>query len=134
MRLIKWRSPSLLDPFRDLWDLQNETAWFPAVDVYEDKERLVIKAELPGLKQNEIDVSVEADVLTIKGEKKKETEVKEKNYYHLERAYGSFERRFNLPVNVDASKIKATYKDGILELALPKKEEAKPKQIKVDVN
>ena len=134
MRLIKWRSPSLFDSFQDLWDLQTETAWFPAVDAYEDKERLVIKADLPGLKQNEIDVSVEDGVLTIKGEKKKENEVKEKNYYHLERAYGSFERRFTLPTNVDTSKIKANYKEGVLELALTKKEEAKPKQIKVDVN
>ena len=134
MRLIKWRSPSLLDSFRDILDLQTETAWFPAVDAYEDKEKLVIKADLPGLKQSEIDVSVEDGVLTIKGEKKKENEVKEKNYYHLERAYGSFERRFTLPTNVDTSKIKANYKEGVLELALTKKEEAKPKQIKVDVN
>ena len=134
MRLMKWRSPSITDPFCDLLGLQAESAWSPAVDVYDNKDNLVIKADLPGIKQNEINVSVEDDILTIKGEKKKETEVKEDNFYRLERAYGSFERSFTLPTNVDASKIKAAYKDGVLELTLPKKEETKPKQIKVDIN
>jgi len=103
MRLIKWRSPDLLDSFRDLWSLQTETDWAPAVDIYDDKDKLVIKADLPGMAQKDIDVSVEDDVLGIKGEKKKETEVKEDNFYRVERAYGSFERRFALPVNVDAT-------------------------------
>jgi len=134
MRLIKWRSPDLLDSFRDLWSLQTETDWAPAVDIYDDKDKLVIKADLPGMAQKDIDVSVEDDVLGIKGEKKKETEVKEDNFYRVERAYGSFERRFALPVNVDATKIKATYKEGVLELTLPKKEESKAKQIKININ
>ena len=108
-------------------------AWAPAVDVYDHKDSLVIKADLPGLTQKDIDVSVEDDILRIKGQKKQEQEVKEDNYYRLERAYGSFERSFSLPVSVDAAKIKAAYKDGVLQLTLPKKEQPKPKQIKVDI-
>jgi HSP20 family protein len=134
MRLIKWRSPNIFDPVSDFWGLRSEASWSPAVDVFENKENLVMKVDLPGMKQSEIDVYVEDGVLAIKGEKKKETEAKEKNFYCMERVCGSFERRFTLPTNVDASKVKATYKDGVLELALPKKEEAQPKQIKVNVN
>jgi HSP20 family protein len=154
MSLIKWRSPYIWDPFGDLTGLQyemnrlfnaslgrsprkgqeiTESAWAPAVDVYNNKDNLVIKADLPGMTQKEIDVSVEDGVLKIRGEKKKEEEVKENNYYRFERAYGSFERSFSLPTNVDATKIKAAYKDGVLQLTLPKKEETKPKQIKVDI-
>jgi HSP20 family protein len=152
MALIKWRESN---PFKDLLDLQREmnrlfdvslgrstrgetalaeTVWAPAVDIYDEKDNLVIKADLPGMTQKDIDVSVEDDVLRIKGEKKKESEVKEDNFYRVERAYGSFERSFTLPSNVDVAKIKAGYKDGVLQLTLPKKEETKPKQIKVDVN
>ncbi|MGD9014493.1 MAG: Hsp20/alpha crystallin family protein [Candidatus Omnitrophota bacterium] len=134
MNLIKWRSQNLFDPFTDLFGLQDEKAWAPAVDIYDNKSNLVIKADLPGMTQKDIDVSVEDDVLRIKGEKKKEHEEKRDNYFRLERSYGYFERSFALPSNVDATKVKAAYKDGVLELTLPKKEEAKPKQIKVDVN
>lgn len=154
MALIKWRSPDIFESFRDLLDLQREmnrlfdaslgrrvaknqdiadTGWVPAVDIYDNKDNLVIKTDLPGMTQKDIDVSVEDDVLRIKGERKKETETKEKNFYRVERTYGVFERSFTLPSNVDATQIKATYKDGVLELVLPKKEEAKPKQIKVDI-
>ena len=98
------------------------------------KEHLVIKADLPGLKQKDVNVSVDEGVLKIKGEKMNENEVKEKDYYRLERVSGSFERSLALPKNVDTAKIKATFKDGVLELILPKKEESKPKQIKVEVN
>ena len=154
MSIIKWR-PHAFDPFSDLLDLQNEmnrlfdtsldrsvkkgqsllgAAWAPAVDIYDNKDSLVIKADLPGLTQKDIDVSVEDDVLTIKGEKKKENEIKEDNYYRFERAYGYFERKFSLPANVDASKINAKYKEGVLELKLPKSEEKKPKEIKVNIN
>ena len=134
MRLIKWRSQSLFDPFTDLFGLQDEKSWAPAVDIYDNKDNLVIKADLPGMTQKDINVSVEDGVLRIKGEKKKEHEEKKENYFRLEKSYGYFERSFALPMNVDATKVKATYKDGVLELTLPKKEEAKPKQIKVDVN
>lgn len=134
MSLIKWRSQNLLDPFADLLGLQEEKSWAPAVDIYDNKNNLVIKADLPGMMQKDIDVSVEDDVLRIKGEKKEEHEEKRDNFFRLERAYGYFERSFTLPANVDATKVKAAYKDGVLELTLPKKEEAKPKQIKVDVN
>ena len=134
MRLVKWRSQNLFDPFADLLGLQEDKTWFPAVDIYDNKNNLVIKADIPGMTQKDIDVSVEDDVLRIKGEKKNEHEEKKDNFYRLERAYGYFERSFALPANVDATKVKAAYKDGVLELTLPKKEEAKPKQIKVDVN
>ena len=134
MNLIKRRSLNIFDPFRDLLNLHTEAVCFPAVDVYENKENLVIKADLPGVKQNEIDVAVEDGVLRIKGEKKKENEVKEDNFYRLERVYGAFERSFALPTNVDATKIKANYKEGVLEITLPKKEESKPKQVKININ
>jgi HSP20 family protein len=134
MNLIKWRSQNLFDPFADLFGLQEEKTWAPAVDIYDNKNSLVIKADLPGMTQKDIDVSVEDDVLRIKGEKKKEHEEKKDNFYRLERSYGCFERSFALPSNVDATKVKASYKEGVLELTLPKKEEAKPKQIKVDIN
>ncbi len=134
MSLIRWRSQNLFDPFADLLGLQDEKTWAPAVDIYDNKNNLVIKADLPGMTQKDIDVSVEDDVLRIKGEKKKEHEEKKDNFYRLERSYGYFERSFALPTNVDTSKINAVYKNGVLELSLPKKEEAKPKQIKVDIN
>ena len=134
MNLIKRRSLNIFDPFRDFLNLHAETVCFPAVDVYENKENLVIKADLPGVKQNEIDIAVEDGVLRIKGEKKKENEIKEDNFYRLDRVYGSFERSFALPTNVDATKIKANYKEGVLEITLPKKEESKPKQVKININ
>ena len=134
MNPIKWRSQNLFDPFTDLFGLPEEKAWAPAVDIYDNNSNLVIKADLPGMAQKDIDVSVEDDVLRIKGEKKKEHEEKKDDYFRLERSYGYFERSFALPTNVDAAKVKATYKDGVLELTLPKREEAKPKQIKVDIN
>ncbi|KPK96733.1 MAG: hypothetical protein AMJ95_12520 [Omnitrophica WOR_2 bacterium SM23_72] len=134
MRLIKWRSQNLFDPFADLLGLQEDKSWIPAADIYDHKDNLVIKADLPGMTQKDIDVSVEDDVLRIKGEKKNEREERKDNFYRLERAYGYFERSFSLPANVDATKVKANYKDGVLELTLPKREEAKPKQIKVDIN
>ncbi len=107
--------------------------WAPALDVYDNKDRFVIKAELPGLTRDEIDVSLEDNILTIKGEKKKNSEVKEEHYLRSERFYGSFQRSIGLPAGADAGKAKATFKDGVLELVLPKKEEAKPRQIKIDV-
>jgi HSP20 family protein len=106
----------------------------PAVDLYEEKDDIVIKAELPGIDKNNIEVNLTDHMLTIKGEKKKEEEVKEENYYRSERSYGSFVRTLELPKDVHADKVKASFKDGILEVRLPKTEEAKAKEIKVKVD
>lgn len=108
--------------------------WSPSLDVSESKDSLVVKADIPGMNKEDIHVSVQKDTLVIKGEKKQEKEVKEENFIRTERAYGSFYRAITLPETVDAANVKANYKNGVLELTLPKKEEAKPKEIKVDVN
>ena len=108
--------------------------WNPAVDVYETNDSIVMKADLPDVKQNEVDVSIEGNTLTIKGERKREKEVNEKSYYRSERTYRSFLRSFTLPGTVDPEKIEATFTNGVLKLTLPKREETKPKQIKVKVN
>ena len=106
----------------------------PAVDFYEEKDDIVVKAELPGIDKNNVEVNLTDHTLTIKGEKKKEEEVKEKNYYRSERSYGSFVRTLELPTDVHADKVKATFKDGVLEVRLPKTEEAKRKEVKVKVD
>ena len=108
--------------------------WTPQVDVYETKESIVLQADLPGMKENEVDISVEGNTLTIKGERKKEQEVQEKDYYRVERSYGSFTRSFTLPPTVDSGKIDAAFSQGVLKITLPKREESKPKQIKVKIN
>ena len=115
-------------------DAFRENFWAPAVDISDGKDSLTVKADLPGLKKEEIDISIHDGVLVIKGEKKSEEEQKGKGYLRSERFYGAFARQITLPSSVDDTKIKASYKDGVLELVLPKKEEAKPKQIKIDVN
>ena len=103
----------------------------PAVDVFEKEDRFVVKAELPGMKEEDIDVSVIGDTLSIRGEKKTETEVKEKDYYRSERSYGSFYRSIRLPSGVDADKVEASFEDGVLEVTLAKSARAKPKKIAV---
>jgi len=108
-----------------------ERGWMPAVDVFEKEDRFVVKAELPGMKEEDIDVSVVGDTLSIRGEKKTETEVKEEDYYRCERSYGTFYRSIPIPSNVDANKIEASFEDGILEVALPKSAKVKPKKIAV---
>jgi len=108
-----------------------ERGWVPAMEVFEKEDKFVVKAELPGMKQEDIDVSVVGDTLTIKGERKAESEIKEEDYYCCERSYGSFYRSVALPSNVDAKKIGADYEDGILEVSLPKVPEVKPKKISV---
>src|SRR5712675_3349264 len=113
---------------------QNLTTWAPAVDIYEGEHELVVKADLPDVKPEELDIRVEHNILTIRGERKFEKKVDEKNYLRVERAYGSFARSFSLATTVDTNAIKADYKDGVLTLRVPKREEAKPKQIKVNVN
>jgi HSP20 family protein len=112
---------------------QNLTTWAPAVDIYEGEHELVVKADLPDIKPEELDVRVENNILTIRGERKFEKKVDEKNYLRVERAYGSFARSFSLANTVNTEAIKADYKDGVLTLSIPKREEAKPKQIKVNV-
>ena len=125
----------LFDTFSKSGDSQSlvEGTWAPSCDIYESKDQIVIDAEIPGMSQKDINVSVTDNVLTIKGEKKQEKEVKEENYYRVERSYGTFTRSFTLPVGVKADAIKANYKDGVLKVVLPKAEEAKPKQIAIDV-
>ena len=108
-----------------------ETPWAPRVDIYDTKDAFMIKAELPGVDKNDIKVDVDGRVLTLRGEKKTETEEKEASYYRHEMYVGTFERSFTLPEAVDPALIKAEYKDGILNLEVPKPEERKPKQIEV---
>ena len=110
-----------------------ERGWVPAVDIHQEADKVVVDADLPGLKKDEIDIGVEDGVLTIKGEKKRENEVKDEDYHRVERLHGTFERSFRLPTTVDTAKITAKYKDGVLHVEVPKKEEAKPKQITVEV-
>jgi HSP20 family protein len=108
-------------------------SWAPAVDIYEQDGNIVLKAELPGVDSKDVDIRLENNVLTLRGERKLDTEVKRENYHRVERTYGSFTRSFTLPTVVDQEKIKADYKDGVLRVTLPKREEAKPKQISIAV-
>ena len=105
----------------------------PAVDIYEDAEKVVLKLEVPGIEEKDLDVSVEKNTLTVKGERKLEPEEKEENFHRIERRYGSFYRAFTLPATVDAETVEAKYSAGVLKLELKKKAEAQPKQIKVNV-
>lgn len=151
MRLIPYKE-NWLDPFDQLEDFakmnrlfdlnfprpimkpgNGENFWVPAVDVADEKAQITVKADIPGMSKDQIEVSVHNDVLTIKGEKKQEKEVKEKDYIRTERSYGSFSRSFTLPAEVDAANVKASYKEGVLEIVLPKKEGAKAKQVKVEI-
>jgi len=111
----------------------NLTPWAPAVDIYETEQELVVKADLPDIKPEELDIRVENNILTIRGERKFEKKVNEDNYLRVERSYGSFSRSFSLANTVNTEAIKADYKNGVLTLSIPKREEAKPKQIKVHV-
>ena len=138
-------------PFRELFELQrgiNELfdegfgvpresvalkAWTPAVDVYEDENAFVIKVELPEVNRDDVKVSVNENTLSVSGERRVENEEKRDNYHRLERSYGQFYRSFTLPPNVNTEAIGAQFKDGVLRLSLPKREEAKPKQIEVKV-
>lgn len=116
-------------------DLTVRGAWTPSVDIYEtDNHTLVLKAELPDVAREDIDLKVENNTLTISGQKKMEKDVKEQQYHRIERVYGHFTRTFTLPPTVDASKIGAEYRNGVLTVTLPVREEAKPRQIQVAVN
>jgi len=152
MAIVRW------EPFRDLVSLQDRMnrlfddsfrgvarggaaeedwalggSWAPAVDIFEHEGNIVLKAELPGVDSKDVDVRVENNVLTLRGERKFDTEVDKESYHRVERAYGAFSRSFTLPTVVDTDKIKAEVKDGVLRVTLPKREEAKPKQITISV-
>ena len=145
MNLVTW------SPYRDLASMQEHFnrllsstlpgrerdeemslgAWIPPVDISEDKERILMTAELPGFKENEIQVQMEGAVLTLRGERRHEEEKEGRTFHRRERSYGQFVRSFTLPNNVDRDRIKATFSNGLLEIELPKREEAKPKQIPI---
>ena len=153
MALVKWRGKGdVQEPFQALDDLQDEFTrlfrpvtggrlaahgmvqeWWPAVDVTEEQNRLLVRADLPGLKQEDMSVEVGEGILTISGERKQESDAKEGTVYRRERIRGAFQRNFALPAGVDAAKVNATYKEGILEIVLPKRDEAKAKKVKVEV-
>jgi len=135
------RLPSLRDELNRLFDFAMPTrdsglfsGWTPALDVYDEKDNFVVKAELPGLKKEDIDINVHNGVLTISGERKHEAEKEEGQTFRSERYFGRFQRSVTLPAAVQVDKIKASYKDGVLTIDLPKAEEAKPKQIAIDVS
>ena len=128
MVMERWRPGQGLIPWRRL--PMEERGWAPAIEVFEKEDKFVVKAEVPGMKEEDIDVSVVGDTLTIKGERKAESEVKEDDYYCYERSYGSFFRSIALP-SVDAKNIEASYEDGVLEVSLPKAAEVKPEKISV---
>jgi HSP20 family protein len=140
------------DPFRDLSQLQNRVNrlftdsratgleedafqnWAPAVDIFERGDNLILSAELPGVRREELDLKVEGNVLTLRGERLRDKTIQEEQYHRVERSYGTFSRSFTLPSTVDSSRIEARFKDGILEVVLPKAEDAKPKKIDVQVS
>ena len=109
------------------------STWLPMVDVLEHEDAFEVRAELPGMKKDDVKITLRDDILTIRGEKKQESEKKDQNYHRIERSYGSFQRSFKLPVSVKGDKIDATYNDGVLTVVLPKSEEAKPRDIEVKV-
>jgi len=150
--LTKWDPLKDWDPVRELDEFQNRlsslferpsmrrgrdggdlSSWSPAVDIIEDEKEFLVKAELPEVKKEDVHVTVENGVLTIQGERKFEKEEKNKRYHRTERSYGSFTRSFGLPEGADASKVKAEFKDGLLQIHMPKSENARPKQIQVKV-
>ncbi len=140
------------DPFRELSNVQDQVSrlfedsflrrgsesslslWAPEVDIHETQDALVLEADLPGLEEKDLDIRVENNMLTIRGERKFEKKVNEENYLRVERSYGSFCRSFSLPHTVNTEQVQADYRNGVLTVRLPKREEAKPKQIKVSVN
>jgi HSP20 family protein len=115
----------------DEWALGG--SWAPSVDIYEQGTDIVLKAELPGVDPKDVDIRLENNVLSLRGQRKLDQEVKRESYHRVERAYGTFSRSFTLPSVVDQASIKAEFKDGLLQMTLPKREEAKPKQIQINV-
>ena len=146
MELVRW------NPFREMSDLRDrfnrmfgdmlypatvenqemsQWSWNPVVDIYDNDDSIVIKAELPGVDKKDISIDIQDRLLTLKGERSTDREVKEEKYFRRERSYGSFQRVFSLPVDVDAEKIEASYAHGLLKIEIPKPETQKPKQITV---
>jgi len=146
MELVRW------NPIRDMFGMRNNINrvfddfyfpagreegdlsmwnWNPVVDVFDNDDNIVLKAEVPGIDKKDIEIDVKGRVLTLKGERSSDNEVNEDNYYRRERCFGKFERAFTLPVDVEPEKIKAKYNDGVLKIEIPKPEEKKPKQITV---
>ena len=121
------------DVFERTGEESSLTAWAPAVDIYETEHALMVKADLPEVDPKDLDIRVENNILTIRGERNFDKDVQKENYLRVERAYGSFARSFTLANTVNSEAIKADYQNGVLTLSIPKKEEAKPKQIKVNV-
>ena len=116
-------------------DLTQRGEWFPPVDIYENaNQEIVLKAELPGLSREDIEVRVENNTLTLRGERKRDSEIKQDQYHRVERAYGAFSRSFALPTRIDTEQVRAEFKDGVLSIVLPVKAEAKPRQIEVAIN
>jgi HSP20 family protein len=156
MAIERWRPFGALmeqDPFRDIQSEVNRLfdnflgrptatatgmgsrAWTPVVDMYETNDDLVLNFELPGVREKDISLSITGDVLTVKGERQFDQQLRDDNYYfHTERVYGKFERLIRLPMPVQAERVRATYRDGMLEVSLPKAEEVRPKEIKIDVS
>ena len=146
MAVVKW------DPLRDLLSIQDRmnrlfeqtlsrsraeegiaaSTWSPAVDIYETPETIVMKAELPGLSREDIEIHIRENTLTLRGERRFAKDVQQENYLRIERAYGAFQRSFTLPATIQQDKIRAVFRDGDLELTLPKAEEAKPKKIAIE--
>ena len=133
MNIVRW------DPFKSLLDgfptpdfAPADAGWRPAVDVFERDDVLVFRVEVPGVEKDDIEVNVEDNVLTIKGERKRDVELKDGSTYRLERSFGSFTRRFSLPRGLDSSKVKALHKNGLLEVTLPKAEEARSRTVTVE--
>jgi HSP20 family protein len=127
MTIVRW------DPVRD-FGFSAPATWMPPVDIFQTSDHeLVLKAELPDMERDNIDINIENFVLTIKGEKTASNEVKDVQYHHIERRYGAFSRSFSLPTTVDPNRVSAEYKNGVLTVKIPLREEAKPRTIKVDV-
>ncbi len=124
-----WENFFVERPLGKIW----EREWAPSLDMSETKDNFVVKAEVPGIDAKHIDISLTGDVLTIRGEKRQEKEEKEEDYHLVERSYGSFSRSVRLPAEVESNKIKASYKNGILAITLPKSEKAKAKEVKIKV-
>lgn len=146
MNLVRW------DPFADMAQLREQVnrlfeqsltrsghepvsaqTWAPAVDICETEGAFVLRVELPGIKPEDVDIQITADTLTIRGERRFEKEEKGKQYVRVERAYGAFQRSFTLGLPIDQTNVRASYRDGVLEITLPKREEVKPQQVKVEV-
>jgi HSP20 family protein len=155
MAVERWRPFEVArwEPYRGISDIQGEMnrlfdsffgrpsatttpggrTWAPLVDMYETKDDVVLTFELPGVREKDVNVSITGDLVAVRGERRLESEASEQNLHHLERFYGKFERLVQLPIPVQTDKVKATYRDGVLEVRLPKAEEIKPKSIKIDV-